>query len=44
MYKKGKYSSAKVNVEAITLDKKANAGNKKRAEKILGITEPVDAK
>lgn len=45
MYKKGKYSSAKVSVETIARDKKANPGNKKRAAKILGIEEETaDAK
>lgn len=44
MYKNGKYSSAEDLVRTIANDKKANASNKKRAMKILGIEETLDAK
>lgn len=37
MYKTGKYSSAEATVKSIALDKKANAGNRARAQKMLGI-------
>lgn len=39
MYKTGKYSSASATVKAIAMDKKANASNKKRAMKMLGLEE-----
>lgn len=39
MYKMGKYSSVESKVRAIAEDKKANASNKKRAMKMLGIEE-----
>lgn len=39
MYKTGKYSSAQETVKAIAMDKKANASNKKRAMKLLGLEE-----
>ena len=39
MYKNSKYSSAKDDVNAIATDKKANASNRKRARKLLGLAE-----
>lgn len=39
MYKTGKYSSCEASVKAIALDKKANAGNRSRAQKMLGIED-----
>lgn len=39
MYKIGKYSSCESKVRSIAEDKKANASNKKRAMKMLGIEE-----
>lgn len=39
MFKIGKYSSAEAAVRTIAEDKKANAGNRKRAQKMLGLEE-----
>ena len=43
MYKTGKYSSAEATVKSIALDKKANAGNRARAQKMLGIDGKTEA-
>lgn len=39
MYQNGKYESAKPYLQKIADDKKANAGNKKRAKRLLGLEE-----
>ena len=44
MYKSGKSTSIEPKVRAIAEDKKANASNKKRAMKLLGIEEEDLAK